>query len=446
MKIKFLTLIQALMIGALLVNCGSDPEPETTAGTGTSSGGGTGTNPGSENVADKNFLETTGTQFVNSFNKADFTNFEPIRRVLEEKRYDSEGLKHFEDVYESLKRVVSSSTYYSYYRTTLIASQFYGNYYVANNKWYYQESTSGCQFRFPDANGQEVVATVKTSGSTKTVYLYDERDHHYSYTNSGYTYSEETNSIYAAIPERIEVLVTQGGTKIVESVTNINLSNVVEGEKYDLSRNSFDVNTKTTIKGKYVVNVSQAKYTANNGANVSFTISSGGTTLVTGTASAKGQATNEELKSLRDINATLDILGRVQLKATCDDGIALSNYMDDARSYRYEESRYKSIIDQINRLYTVNMYYNGNSTLKATAMLEPFEEQYQAYSWNPTTGPQYTLQSRWECKPIIKFTSDQSSYALEEYFSESRFKSVVDDFKSLVESVARNFTDERIDW
>lgn len=444
MKLKSLYLMQAFMFSALLVGCGDSGSSSSDDNNGGSNNEGVATFAGS----DKDYLEQTGQMVISKFNKNDFNNIEPIRRVLEEERYETGDLKRIEDVYKSLRQLVGEN-YAQYYRTVLRAASFDGKYYVQNNRWYYQEASGSCQFVFPDANGQQVVANVRTSGATKTVYLFDtdEREtFHDSY--SGYSYRMYyKNEILVAIPEHIEVTVTQGGTTILENVTNINLSNVVEGQKYDLSRNCLDLNTKTTINGKYVVDVNQVKYTGGSGANVSFTISSGGTMIVKGTASATGYATNEELKSLHNIDATLDIMGRVQIKATCDDGKALADYVDEVRRYSSNESEYKKRIDQINRLYTANVYYEGNSTLRATVSLEAFEDQRLSYSgYDPQTGPIYSKVAYWDNKPIIKFTSDQSSYALEDYFSESRFKSVIDDFKSLVESVARNFTDERISW
>jgi len=441
MKIKFISLMYVAMLGLLLASCSDSNDKSDSEG-----GGGGGGYDG----PDKEFLEQTGTELVGSFNSSDFNNFYAIRRVLEnEYAYEgSEAEQHLDAVY-NVRQALNEAGSVKYYKRTLALANFSGNYYLSNGTWHYQ-SGNGLKCTFNDANGQQVVATVSSSGTTKTVYLFDETKRHYEYIYPSYTSWREETQVLVTIPQRVVVTVTQGGKTILESTTTVDLSNVTEGAKFDLSRNNLNVTTKTVINGLYTINVSQAKYTANGESKAEFTISNASKTLISGSATGSSQLTNDkdevEVKSLRNLNATLDILGRVQLKASCNDGIALSDCMDEAHANRYEEQAYKQTLNRTNTLYSANMYYNNNSTVKGTLTLEPFGDTYRYYAgWNGN-APIYETRTRWESKPIITFTSDNSSYALEDYFTETRFKTVIDNFKSLVESVARNFTDERIDW
>lgn len=435
MKIK--SLMYLAMIGVMLAAC-SDSGEEASSTTSSSGGNNFG--------SDKEFLEQTGTELVNSFNSSDFNNFEAIRRVLENGDYyeGSDVERHLDEVY-NFRQALNEYGDTKYYKRTLVLANFNGNYYLQNGKWRYQAS-NGLKCTFNDANGQQVVATVNHSGPYKTVYLFDESSRHYEYYPS-YTYWREETQILVSIPQSVVVTVTQGGRTILESTTTVDLTNVVEGAKYDLSRNNLNVTSKTVVNGIYTIDVSQAKYTANGESKVQFSISNATKTLITGTAKGSTQLTNDEVTAIRNVDAKLDILGRVQLLVTCNDGKALADRIEEIQDFRYDETTYKQALQRVNILYSTTMSYNNNATVMGKLTLEPFEEQYRSYQWNYNTNRgEYVTRSRWESKPVITFTSDNSSYSLEEYFTETRFQTVYENFKSLVESVARNFTDERIYW
>ncbi len=428
-KICFLSVL--LMTVAIFVSCSDS---------GSSDEGGSGSGTATYDGNDKEFLDQTGQQLVASFGKNDFDNFKPIRQVLENRKYDASAIEDRFDI-DHLKELVSSMGSTNYYKTLLQASEFYGDYTVVNNRWQYSINSTRCQFVFSDENNQQIVATATKSGAEKNIYIMQEKDSRYNYSSHSYDY--EYNEIGVAVPERIEATVTQAGRTIISVVATFNLTNIIENGRYDLSRNNLDVTTKVVINEKYTVNVSKASYVANGQSSASFSISNGSTTIVSGSASASTQISNQgyddiNVNSLTNINASLDILGNVQIKAQCSDGLALRDAIDNADSNKYDETAFKNALSQANSKYSANVYYNNNNTVRATLTLGAYGKPYYRYPSGNVT--------RWESKPIITFMSDNSTYAFEDYFTDSAFPTVWNNFKDLVNTVARNFTDERIDW
>lgn len=430
-KISFLSVL--LITATMFVACGDSGSSDEGEGGG---GGGSATYEGN----DKDFLDKTGQQLVSSFGKNDFDNFKPIRQALENRNYDASAIEDRFDI-DNLKQLVSSVGSTNYYKTLLQASKFYGDYTVVNNRWQYSSNSTRCQFVFSDENNQQIVVTATKSGAEKNIYIMQERDRRYNYSSQSYDY--EYNEIGVAVPERIEATVTQAGRTIISVVATFNLTNIIENGKYDLSRNNLDVTTKVVINEKYTVNVSKASYVANGQSSASFSISNGSTTIVSGSASASTQISNQgyddvNVNSLTNINASLDILGNVQIKAQCSDGIALRDAIDNADDNKYDETAFNNALLQVNSKYSANVYYNNNNTVRATLTLGAYGKPYYRYPSGNVT--------RWESKPIITFMSDNSTYAFDDYFTDSAFPTVWNNFKDLVNTVARNFTDERIDW
>ncbi len=451
-KFRFLSAL-TFVLALTLTGCSSGSDGDSTNGGGAAGGGGANGGTAVYNGNDKQFLDQVGQQLVASFGKNDFDNFSLIRLVLEDNRYRNSVIEdHYSDVTEELKELVSSSGNYTYYKTMLVASNYYGTFDASSGRWQYSSNGSGAQFIFPDANGQQVVVTATASGNAKRIYVLKDRKRSYGYTynpaSGYYEYSsrEENNEIGVAIPERVEVTATQGGQTIISATATFNLTNVTENQVYDLSRNCFDVTAKVVINNKYTVNVSQVQYNANGMANASFSISNGSNTIATGQASGNTSITNDGyddiyVNSATGIAAQLDILGSVQVKGQCSDGIALRDRIDEADSWRNDESRFKTTLNTANSLYSANVFYNNTADVRATLSLEAFGEQM--YSYNLTTGSS-TPHTRWESKPVIKFTSDGAQYAFDQYFTDTEFPTVWNNFKELVNTVAENFTDDRV--
>lgn len=411
--------ILSLLFGLLAFTFTSCSSGSDDGGSGDDSGNVPG---GSYTGNDKAYLEETGQLLVNSFGKNDFDNFKPIRLVLEDERYNASDMgEHFKDVTESYKNIVSP-TISGYTTYMIIASGYVGNYWVENGRWKYNTNNTAATFTFPDNNGKQVVATVTASGNAKQVFFV----------------KEGNKEIGAAVPERIDINVTQDGRKIISATATFNLNNIQENSRFNFSSNNLDVTAKIVINEKYTIDVSKVKYVANGEASASFTISNGSSVLVRGDAYANSRVSNPsygniDVQSLTDINVTVDILGRVQLKGQCNNGIGLKDAIKDADDHRYDEDAYKDALRRANSLFKAQTFY-GDETVRANM-------EFDAYAKS-----RYGSQTRWEYKPIIIFTSDNSRYAFEDYFTGAQFPTLWESIKDLVNTVAANFTDERIDW
>ena len=87
----------------------------------------------------------------------------------------------------------------------------------------------------------------------------------------------------------------------------------------------------------------------------------------------------------------------------------------------------KDLKEEVLRLLKENnelkaqFFYNNTTDSRGTLSLESFEED----SWD---GKYY-----YAVRPIITFKADGSSYALDTYFSEDAFQTVVDTYKNLLD-------------
>ena len=99
----------------------------------------------------------------------------------------------------------------------------------------------------------------------------------------------------------------------------------------------------------------------------------------------------------------------------------LTEYAD---SYIESESELDRIVNNINSLIDISVYYDGTSAKQASIEMEPMVYDDNYY------GDSYWIE------PVIVF-NDGSRYLIEEYFSSSDFDGVVNNMESFVERYER---------
>jgi hypothetical protein len=114
-------------------------------------------------------------------------------------------------------------------------------------------------------------------------------------------------------------------------------------------------------------------------------------------------------------------LGKVQVQGTCSDVKKFAEYIKKADDAEYEESNFKSYINQANGLMDLNVFYDNNAVKQATIKLEPFQKT------------KYDGRVKWTSEPVMVFYDGSSYSTFSAFFNESDFKAVVDDFKKLLE-------------
>lgn len=412
---------------------------------------------------DKEFLEATGKEFVGLFNKNQFKSYSSIYHALKDSKMGDVD-DELGDIIDNLKELVYNTPTYKMYKITYYAAAFKGKYKLnsSNNTWY-KTSYDGHRIEFKDKDGRDCVLEAKTSGEEKNVYLFDDETTRWEYDYSNYpnissTSYKKKESYYAKLPEHIECTLTQGGTQLIKAIVDVDLSGVVENQKFNPSRNS--VSMKYTLNLRDLVNISAyTNYVAQGTSKAGYTVTKNGRTIMTAAASANTALTSTSIEdfdeddkdNLNAASINIDILGKIQLKGDSRSASNVIKAFDQkSDSYNYESMKKKA--DKINGAMSVKMYYNGTSDARAflnfavdskeVEVVERYnviEHNYDDWSWNEYV-PVYTTKTKYDLTSAINF-SDGTSYFVEKYFTEDAFKSLVDMFNGIYDDVEAQFED-----
>lgn len=332
---------------------------------------------------------------------------------------------------------------YTDYKAFIAASTFTGHFTAVNGRWVKDAGSAGdLQFSFKDRAGRDCVMRLETAGNTKNVHLFAEEDHNYSdydYVQNGngttttYTYYYDNTEYTVAVPERITLTLTQGGSTVMRTEVNVSISELA-GEEFNLSRDNVSFTAVTDLSNGYKANVSQAAYTANSKVAANAELSKNGKSLMTfAVASDISGIPSLNISALGDIdlddlgNATgknaiakVDILGKIQIQGTLSDIHQLIDYLNKAEDNDENESLYKSYLNQANSLMNIGVYYNNSQTRQASLRLEPFYHEH-IYGYG---------HGCWENEPVIVFSDGTSYSTFDAFFDEDSFKSVIDGLKN----------------
>jgi hypothetical protein len=423
----------------------------------------------------KEYLEKVASEFLNMTPASDFREISELGKFIDEnyvKNYDWNNVENWaKDVFEAAREALGTNSterktvnkygytyeynyFYSNYKAVLLASNFTGHFTAHDGRWT-QEAANDLQFIFADKRGQQCVLKLETGGSVREVYLLNiddrqGRDYNYKDNTSIYNYYYDRTQCIIGVPESIVVTLTQGGSQVVKTTVRIDLGSI-NGDEFDISKNSLTLSSLVELNNGYKFNVSNVAYTANTNALAAFTMSKSGTALVTISASSdvydipsvnvsafSSKSYDKKNYDFEKVNGKntyvkLDILGKVQIQGTLSDIRKFVDYLNEAKNNYMSESNYKSYINQANSLADVNLFYNGDNVKQASIKLEPFADE----KWNGLTY--------WEAEPVICFYDGSSYSTLKAFFNEKEFKKVIDTFKTLTNDYA-NLVDKRLGW
>lgn len=472
--LKMIALLMATLMSLTIVSCGGGEDEPT---------------PGSEPVdpvtptseqamsplKQKEYLEKVALEFMDMTPSSDFKTIGDLAKYFNDtyiEDYDWDDVSEWgEDIIDDLSEALGttttetetdkwgSSTYvynyiYNNYKAVLMASNFTGHWTAKNGRWSLEEAND-LQFIFNDKSGNRCVIKLETRGKTTKVHAFNIDDwYDYDWSSNGNTYTSneyyDRTSYTIGVPEEVIVTLTQGNTELIKADVKINLSELT-GEEFDISKGGFDVSANVTMHNGYKIVVSQAKYTGNKSASVSFEMTKNGEKLVTmgcsgdvrNLPSVNVSAFFDENFDIDDYNTDdatvekayvkLDVLGKVQIQGTMEDVRKFADYLEKAENNDDNESQYKSYINQANALADINLFYDGSSVKQATVKMEPFVEE----SWYGNTY--------WTTEPVLYFYDGSSYSTFEAFFNDTDFKKTVDTFKSLANKYA-DLIDESIDW
>ena len=445
----------ALAFTSSLIACSSSDDTEDSG------------NKGNEGVVfsseqQKERLSQIGKEFLNSIPASDFNELDELGNYIADtycnKDSKTEDVEKWADkcfkalIDEVLDPKTSGDDYYksiyNYTRRTYKLSQFRAHltWNSSKNKWEVQEGTSDLKATCKDKNGQTVTATLTTSGKTTKVYageieLDDDYNYNWWYDDYGYyhsqsTYTSETDIAYVEVPEVVNIKLTRGGQTLVSVQVKTDLSSL-SGQNFDLSKSAFTVSVSAQLAG-YDIQCDRVSAKANteNGIVSKVTILKNGKKLLSAEVSATANVSGSGMvwsenadekaieKNLENTTGNVsvcnfDILGQLQISATCSDIKKIAEYMEEAEDARYNEATVNNYVQKINNLAAVKFYYDGNNTLQGNIELEAVPRQGHS-------GTKY------EIEPVVVF-ADGSRYNMinESYFNESNFKSLINLGESL---------------
>jgi len=405
--------------------------------------------------SDKDFINETGNDLLNQWDAEAYRNVAALLNLA--LSYDSHEITQWGvNCLKAMKHAITepyhgiSDGYMMYLRT----SSFTGHFKVVNNRWVKEGDADDVQFAFTDESGNPCVFKFVTKGNTKSISVEVDDDDDYSFDDdddSPYDsdviddVTKGVKFVTIDVPERIEISMTQGSKQLMLTTIEFDLSLIVND--WNLIDNGFimSINSsyaKSTGSGTFEMGLNQVGYKPGTGISFSFMAKNEGKTLVSLSLNAPGTinpyydddfdfARVKRASSdygLQSMNFDVDVMGRIQVQGNIPDLGTFSELMDEVE-YSESEAEAKSIIASLSNQMTCNMYYNNGSQSKGTFSFEAYyDEEFE----------------EWTSRPIITFASDNSTYALKEYFSEENFpfisdmQNIVTDLQELIGSLGES--------
>lgn len=402
--------------------------------------------PAPETLTEKELLEETGIAFTKKFKAADHTNLKDLYDVM--KDYDGSVLENEAKVrFEALKEALgtdSTSTnrwgdvyYFTNYRRILSAAAFTGHFKVEGNAWNYTEDADDLRAEFTDTDGTPVVALLKTSGDTKRIHI-GTQELSKRYLSNGY----ECDAInqFVDVPEHINLTLTRGDSTLVDVTVDFDLSQITSSHP-SATKDGFACVVAAKVNNMEV-DVRRCAYTAMKGAEIAVRMKMDGKTIFTAGLNANGyvdiseENTNigeeDTFSNLKDANLWLNILGWVQLKGNIADIQQIYKLSKDLYDFKRDGERYSSRVNDINNLVDMKCYYRQEPTVRGRITLSPDCET----DWRGD--------EEWILHTDITFVSDQSSYAIDTYFTEDSFNSLIDTVNDILNDFEDTFGDDDI--
>lgn len=422
---KALRSVLPLICVAMLCACGGSDDNGGDNGKTNDNGTGIENNGGNGKTAlspddEKSFLEETSRVFMSYFNANEFEDMSNAAKQIGDLE-DDDVNDWVDDIME--KTLTASGTNnnwwpslsYEYYDALIKASNVKGTYEASytSGKWERTKTTGDLTINYTDKNGAKWTLTVVPSDGIKGT-VYGGKDRRYSgHKETRYDFTFE-------VPGKVTALLTRQGQTQASAELIVNSLNIKDQGKntWPTVMSSANGSFHATMLA-YDINTT-FNYAPNSGNSVSATVKKGNTTLVT--VNAKGtnsvNSSKNEFENGKNITADVDVLGRVQLHATCSDAKTFYDANERAEDYDEDADIVKDCAKKMNSVFSAYITNNGGSKEQGTIKISTAADKdyYNTY---------YYL------TPTINF-SDGTYYDFDEYFSEKYFQKVIDMYNQLI--------------
>ena len=444
MKIKFISYaMMALAMGFTFSACGDDDDKkagDNGEGIEVPEENDDRTSTSMSSKEQKEVLETTARELIAKVNANDFKPITDLGKYVKENIIHSSKYDYNQDTYVekgldddainewfgNCVELCMGNMVNNVQRNVYLAANFTGRFVAGDEAWEYFETSNGLEFEFKDMNNKKCVLRVEASDRYKKVYFPWLSETHKKWIDNSYV--RQRYETVLGVPELINVTLTQNGNTLVSAKVTTELT--VNSEEIDLSADNYVVTADINTCG-YRINVEKCEYMADKKAYVSTKVTKNNATLIALEAEANGQVrlTKEDngykewdefkVREAGRAAFKFDVLGKVQAIGEVKDIDKVRNYLEKANEYKDNGNKYKEYLAQANELLNIGLHYYGKSQRMATFKLGA--SSYRDYG-----------EVRYEMVPTLYF-DDGTSYSCEEYFDETYFKKVLDNFKNLME-------------
>lgn len=300
-------------------------------------------------------------------------------------------------------------------------------------EWFKTESTDELTYKF-NHEGKPCVVTVKNSGSE-------------------YTFAVKENNLsvreYIKIPERLTATVTENGAVLASFNLNVaKCDQAGKGYQLDAEMNVSDYIIRGTVTDDNTTAQAKCNLTLNGEKLIE------GEMEVNGNALADDSAFLDDFdnKNVKNGKATYSLLRSINLNVEADNRSGLIDKLDFDGYYSYYEYKYdymdapyiyshsdkataereaREAADAANR-YTTSSISFAKGDYRPRMEWEAYICYQYDYSWGGTSGNYSRSESQeWDIRPVIIFDND-GRYSFENYFTETRFSSLITVFESLM--------------
>lgn len=226
-------------------------------------------------------------------------------------------------------------------------------------------------------------------------------------------YDESEEIVYVKIPSWINIEVREGATVRANWKANYKVTDADGDGRLVLEKDKIDIDTEVKAAG-YTAAASE-KYSVQKGVSYCSASSSfykGAKLLVTAAAEGSAEIDGDydkgyEITEAKKVKGAIDILGQVQAKGTID--YEQARFLEENLDPYASEDKYAKDLAKLEKCMDVAIYYDKKGGKQAWLGLEPI--------YNERNG-------RWYYDVVVRF-ADDSSYSIEEFFSEDNFSSLL---------------------
>jgi hypothetical protein len=344
--------------------------------------------------------------------------------------YDfSELEEEWENIAEdffSQEEISDTETRYFLY---LFLSNITGTVEFDDNKATYKKG-SDIKVIFHEDDGDTWEAQI-TPQKLKTVYLGEWMDEYYGFDYDSYEeiwYTDYYN-VTVEIPSSLEASLKRNGSTI--AAVSFSIDHNLNKEGLDFDESYLSLNCEIQIDDlKFIA--SRAMVDADKGkVECQSALYKGDIFIFSESFSANADYELDEEgypAEVEDgaVEFRINLLGELQVEGKCSDLVRMAELAD---AYVEDEDEFERVIDIMNSLIDIHLYYDCTSTEQASIELEPMMETDEYY------GEYY-----YWAEPVIVF-NDGSRYLFYEYFDEDSFSFLIKKFERMVDEYIATFED-----